>query len=188
MPIFVVFQGHCGSSFGQPWTHATCHGHHRKQRHRLHHQVSKCCTEQKLISRDHSGYGLSQSEKMLFKCNVSHWLSPYPEWSVHLIIHPSHAQFLPGKIWIYIFAFYIICQYCDCASCWNLSNWNTLTYLYFTVNAMAADVLATQGARASAGMVLTQFFCNIPVSAPDGLSQRCCCIQHWNGGRALARL
>ena len=37
-----------------------------------------------LISRrrDHSGYGLSQWETTL-QCNdVSHWLSPYPEWSV----------------------------------------------------------------------------------------------------------
>ena len=34
------------------------------------------------ISWDHSGYGLSQWEKTLL-CNVvSHWLSPYQEWSL----------------------------------------------------------------------------------------------------------
>ena len=33
--------------------------------------------------RDHSGYRLSQWEEPL-RCNTcSHWLSPYPEWSLH---------------------------------------------------------------------------------------------------------
>ena len=33
------------------------------------------------ICRDHSGNGLNQWE-MLLQCNsISHWLSPYPEWS-----------------------------------------------------------------------------------------------------------
>ena len=37
--------------------------------------------------RDHSGYGLSQWETTLH-CNiVSHWLSPYPEWSLALEVH-----------------------------------------------------------------------------------------------------
>ena len=41
-------------------------------------------------------------------------------------------------------------------------NWNPLlckkrTYLFYIVNIMGADVLATQGARASATMVLTVF-------------------------------
>ena len=36
------------------------------------------------VHRDHSGYGLSQWETTLY-CNVvSHWLSPYPEWSLGL--------------------------------------------------------------------------------------------------------
>ena len=35
---------------------------------------------------DHFGYGLSQWDTTLY-CNVvSHWLSPYPEWSLLLII------------------------------------------------------------------------------------------------------
>ena len=36
----------------------------------------------KIYYSDHSGYGLSQRETTLL-CNVvSHWLSPYPEWSL----------------------------------------------------------------------------------------------------------
>ena len=41
------------------------------------------------------------------------------------------------------------------------------------VNAMAADDLATQGARESEAMVSLQLFWNITVSAPEGLT-------HWN--------
>ena len=37
---------------------------------------------------------------------------------------------------------------------------------------MAADDLVMQGARASTVMTLTQFFWNIPVSAPEGLTLR----------------
>ena len=33
-------------------------------------------------SRDHSGYGLSQWEKALHSNASSHWLNPYPEWSL----------------------------------------------------------------------------------------------------------
>ena len=35
-------------------------------------------------SRDHSGYGLSQWETMLQCTVVSHWLSPYSEWSLDI--------------------------------------------------------------------------------------------------------
>ena len=40
---------------------------------------------------------------------------------------------------------------------WNLSSSDTRTYLIYIVNIMAADDLATQGARASATMILTMF-------------------------------
>ena len=42
------------------------------------------------VCRDHSGYGLSQWEMMLH-CNTSHWLSPYPEWSLVCTI-PRNSQ------------------------------------------------------------------------------------------------
>ena len=38
-----------------------------------------------VLSRDHSGYGLHQWEEALL-CNAfSHWLSPYPEWSLAVL-------------------------------------------------------------------------------------------------------
>ena len=42
-----------------------------------------------------------------------------------------------------------------------------MTYLSYVVNTMAADDLATKGARASAAMVLTSFTGNILASAPE---------------------
>ena len=38
---------------------------------------------------------------------------------------------------------------------WDPSSYKTRTYLLYTVNIMVADVLATQGARASATMIVT---------------------------------
>ena len=43
-----------------------------------------------------------------------------------------------------------------------------MTQLFYSVNNMAADDLATQGARASTAMVLTKFPQLILVSAPGG--------------------
>ena len=37
-------------------------------------------------SRDHSGYGLNQWEMTLHDNILSHWLSLYPEWSLHTFI------------------------------------------------------------------------------------------------------
>ena len=53
---------------------------------------------------------------------------------------------------------------------WNSSSWTTMIRLSCKVNTMAADGLATQGARASLAMVLTTFRRNIPVPAPQGLT------------------
>ena len=49
----------------------------------------------------------------------------------------------------------------------NPSWWKAMAHLFYMINSMAGDALATQGARTSAGMVLTQFARNIPVSAPE---------------------
>ena len=43
----------------------------------------------------------------------------------------------------------------------------------FTVKNIATDDLATQGARSSAAMVLTQFAQNIPTKAPEGVKMLC---------------
>ena len=43
-------------------------------------------TPSALIIRDHSGYGLGQWEKALHSNASSHWISPYPEWSLIMCI------------------------------------------------------------------------------------------------------
>ena len=58
-----------------------------------------------------------------------------------------------------MFTFFIISQNWNDAGNCNISLWrNTSSLLYFTVNTMTADDPATQGARASAAIVLTLFF------------------------------
>ena len=54
---------------------------------------------------------------------------------------------------------------------WNVA-YRRISTLY-TVDIMAADDLAMQGARATAAMVLTLFSQNIPVSVSAGLSSLC---------------
>ena len=47
--------------------------------------INPLCAEWLWRKNDHSGHGLSQCETML-RCNiVSHWLRPYPEWSLRII-------------------------------------------------------------------------------------------------------
>ena len=70
-------------------------------------------------------------------------------------IYTCSAQFIPGDKYKGIYALSIISQYCDGADIQNYSSWMTRTYLFYADNLMAGDVLATQGARALAAMVLT---------------------------------
>ena len=46
----------------------------------------------KSVYRNHSGYGLSQWEKMLLYNVVSHWLRLYPEWSMSVYTQGRVAQ------------------------------------------------------------------------------------------------
>ena len=63
-----------------PWTSSVI------WRSNVHSSESITAVSRNLI-RDHSGYGLSQWETML-QCNiVSHWLSPYPEWSLLITVN-----------------------------------------------------------------------------------------------------
>ena len=70
-----------------------------------------------------------------------------------LCVNPLHTNFFIGnKTYIYI-----LCHsphWHDTGS-WNPFSSKTRTYLFYIVNIMVADVLATQGARASVTMVLT---------------------------------
>ena len=54
----------------------------------------------------------------------------------------------------HIFTFYAISLHWHDAGSWNPSSSKTSAYLFYIVNIMGVDVLATQGARASATMIL----------------------------------
>ena len=51
---------------------------------------------------------------------------------------------------------------------WNPSSCNTMTYVYYIINIIAADGMATQGARASSTMILHML--NLNNSVPKGLN------------------
>ena len=45
------------------------------------------------IFRDHSGYGISQWETTLQCGFVSHWLTPYPQWPLHILQYVLYMIF-----------------------------------------------------------------------------------------------
>ena len=55
----------------------------------------------------------------------------------------------------HVFTFYVIPLHWHAKDNWNPSSYKTRTYLFYIVNTIVADVLVTQGARASATMILT---------------------------------
>ena len=57
----------------------------------------------------------------------------------------------------------------DGTGSWNPSVWKIKTCLYYIVNNLVADVLAMQGARASAAMISIKFSWNIPASVLEEL-------------------
>ena len=64
------------------------------------------------------------------------------------------ANFFRGNL-KHIFIFYVIPPHLYDTGGWNLSSTKTRTCPFYIVNIMAAGVLATQGARTSAAMILT---------------------------------
>ena len=74
---------------------------------------------------------------------------------IHL--NPLHAKIFRGtKTYIYmIYTFCVIPPNWHDTGSWNPSSSKTRTYLLFIVNIMGADVLATQGARASEAMIFS---------------------------------
>ena len=70
--------------------------------------------------------------------------------------NPLRARFFRGKI-KHIFTFHVIPPHWFDTGGWNPFSNKTRTYpAFFIVNIMAAGVLAMQGARASAAMILTK--------------------------------
>ena len=69
-------------------------------------------------------------------------------------INPLHAKFFTGNK--NIFLHFMPYLHSDMPQgSWNPSSSKTRTHLFYKINIMAADVLATKGARASATMILT---------------------------------
>ena len=88
------------------------------------------------------------------------WLLPLPGhnqaryWLPCLIfLNLLRAKFFRGTK--HIFTFYVIPLYLFGTGSWNPSSSKTRTYLFYIVNIIAADVLVTKGAMASATMILT---------------------------------
>ena len=71
-----------------------------------------------------------------------------------MILNPVCAKFFRGNI-KHICTFYVIPPHWYDTGGWNPSSNKTRTYLFYIINIMAAGVLATQGARTSAAMILT---------------------------------
>ena len=72
---------------------------------------------------------------------------------------------------IFIF-YYISTLISDGTDSKNPSSWKIAAVSFYIVNIIVADDLATQGAKASAAMVLTYFSRNIPASAPEWLNTK----------------
>ena len=85
-----------------------------------------------------------------FSTPVQYLIGPVSDSGVFNTLLPNFSE----GTWN-IFTFCVIQpHWCDTVS-WNPSSNKTRIYLLYTVSIMAADVLATQGARTSATMILT---------------------------------
>ena len=69
-------------------------------------------------------------------------------------VNPLHAKFFRGNI-KHIFILYVIPPHWYDTGGWNPSSNRTRTYPFYTVNIMAAGVLAPYVTRTSAAMILT---------------------------------
>ena len=75
-------------------------------------------------------------------------------YSHYMYINPLRAKFFRGNI-KHIFTFYDIPTHWYDTGGWNPSSNKTRTYPFYIINIMTVGVLATQGARTSAAMILT---------------------------------
>ena len=126
------------------------------------------CREQKVMAVYLLWYWLDviMLAKVRWLCWTAPWTSkctdvcsnkvsyPGQEPPLSCFNNPLHAKMFRGNI--HIFTFYVISRHWYDAGSWNPFSSKTRTNLFYIVNIMAADVLATQGARASATMILTK--------------------------------
>ena len=91
-------------------------------------------------------FGLLQSCKMVCQCS---------RVSLLVCFNPLRAILFKENINIYMYLHFMSFLTNKTRS-WNPSSSKTRTCLFYIINIMAADVLATQGARASTNMILIQ--------------------------------
>ena len=89
---------------------------------------------------------------------------------------PLYARFIRGNTNIYLC--FMSFLHIDMICSWKPSSSMTRTYLFYIVNIMGADVLATQGARALAAMIFTMF--NRINSVPACPRLRVILLSLWN--------
>ena len=89
------------------------------------------------------------------------------------LFHPLRATFFHRKH-RNVSTIYAIPPHWPETGGWNLSSCKTRTYLFYMMNCMGADVLATQGARASATMIFIMLNRNNSFPARWGLSLNHC--------------
>ena len=98
-----------------------------------------------------------QTSNHIWHRNITHKISQ--------ILNPCHLC-RAELIWGTIYPFSIISRQWAGTHREMPFSWKTGTHLSYIVSAMAADDLATQGARASVVMILTYFSQNIPILGP----------------------
>ena len=94
---------------------------------------------------------------------ISFWCI-YASLSLNVMLSLFHGMLK----YITLFAFFIISQNWHCTVSLNPFPQKTMNCLSCTANMTAVDDLATEGARASAAILLTDLSLNIPASAPEG--------------------
>ena len=85
---------------------------------------------------------------------------------------PLHAKLLQREQ-KHLFTFYVMYPHWHDTGSWNPSSSKTRTYLFYIVNIMGADGLATEGARVSATIILTMLNQINSVPARQGLIEYC---------------
>ena len=95
-----------------------------------------------------------EAQEYAIDFHVTLYSVPMGNTNVSTVFNPLRAKFSKRNINIY-YTFYVIPPKWYDKGSWNPSWSKTRAYLFYIGNIMAADVLATQGARASSAMILT---------------------------------
>ena len=95
-----------------------------------------------------------ENARLAFLLSSASWGSASSHTEHMNFCNPLRAKFFRGSINMYLY-FYVIPPHWHDADSWNPLTCKTRTCLFCIVNIIGADVLATQGARASATVIFT---------------------------------